>query len=65
MKVLSGKALVKNKDLIVSSAHCINGEYIVDTLSIDKKKSERIVFSKDEIREIVKAWNKIHKGLDQ
>lgn len=57
-KVLSGKALVKIRDVIVSGSHCINGEYVIDTLSSDKKKAERIIFTKDEIKLIVKQFIK-------
>lgn len=59
MKVLSGKALVKSKDLIVSGAGVyVDTGYVIDLLSTDKKKAERIIFTKEEIKAIVRAWNK-------
>ena len=57
-KVLSGKALARSKDLIVSGSHCNNSEYAIDLLSADKKRSERIIMSESEVKMIVKAWIK-------
>lgn len=61
-KVLSGKALVRVRDVIVSGSHCINGEYVIDTLSSDKKKAERIILTDSEIRMVIKAWLSSGKG---
>ena len=59
MKVLSGKALIKSKDLIVSGAGLyIDTGYVIDLLSTDKKKAERIIFTKEEIKAIVKQFIK-------
>ena len=58
-KVLSGKALTKSKDLIVSGAGIyVDTGYVVDLLSTDKKRSERIIFTKEEIKLIVKRFIK-------
>ncbi len=58
-KVLSGKALTKSKELIVSGAGVyVDTGYVIDLLSSDKKKAERIILTDSEIRMIVKAWIK-------
>lgn len=58
-KVLSGKALVKERSLVVSGAGVyVDTGYVIDLLSSDKKKAERIILTDSEIRMIVKAWIK-------
>ena len=56
MNVISGKT---SKELSIETATAFIGkEYTVRTVNVKTKKIETIVFSNEEIKKIVRAWNK-------
>lgn len=64
MNIISGKCLSKLKSVDIASASAMVTEdgigkcYRITTVNPSNRKTEAIVFSEDEIRFIVRQWNK-------